>query len=538
VDPEAAALGARHALGDGMWDTAESLGRAAIAAGDIGAVTILAQAVAAQGRTDEADALLTDALPQAEGPTADRIRLAQAMNSRWFLGDSRRAVRIVQEMQEAGGPAGVDARLLRARFDLYDADFGAALATAGAVLESEPEGSPRSLSARAVVIPALASLGRSEQAVAQAAPVMRDLALGGFAAYARVGRAYWGEELMQGIFRALTLHGSFDQAERLADFWLGQATSRHCLGQGEGRGGLTRAALWKVLGAEVKLLRGRAADALDLLHDAELRGPGPSTGLIAQLTATAQTRILAAALLQTGRPDAALSMLDAVDDVTARTPSTIGLWIGDGAGLALASHGRTSAGLDRVRAELARARAAGAWAIVLRGLHEIARTGPSVQLERYELAMLDRADGPLARARAGFVRAASARDAAGLEAAGRQFADLGAYLYAAEAAAAAMRVHDAAARYAEARYAAATARSWLEKCDVATSPLTSMLREPLQLTDRQREIARLAASGLASKVIAKRLVLSVRTVDNYLGQVYRKLGINNRQELSKIMGLE
>ena len=51
------------------------------------------------------------------------------------------------------------------------------------------------------------------------------------------------------------------------------------------------------------------------------------------------------------------------------------------------------------------------------------------------------------------------------------------------------------------------------------------------LTPREREIANLAARGRTSKEVAADLVLSVRTVDNHLANVYAKLGIPGRAEL-------
>jgi hypothetical protein len=47
----------------------------------------------------------------------------------------------------------------------------------------------------------------------------------------------------------------------------------------------------------------------------------------------------------------------------------------------------------------------------------------------------------------------------------------------------------------------------------------------------------MAASGLSSRTIAARLVVAVRTVDNALGQVYAKLCIGGRAELSSIFTL-
>jgi DNA-binding CsgD family transcriptional regulator len=55
------------------------------------------------------------------------------------------------------------------------------------------------------------------------------------------------------------------------------------------------------------------------------------------------------------------------------------------------------------------------------------------------------------------------------------------------------------------------------------------------LTRREREVAALAATGLSSSEIAARLVLSIRTIDNHLNHVYRKLGVTSRTELSEII---
>lgn len=52
---------------------------------------------------------------------------------------------------------------------------------------------------------------------------------------------------------------------------------------------------------------------------------------------------------------------------------------------------------------------------------------------------------------------------------------------------------------------------------------------------RQLEIARLAALGSSSKEIASSLVVSARTVDNHLSAVYKKLGINSRDELAALL---
>ena len=63
-------------------------------------------------------------------------------------------------------------------------------------------------------------------------------------------------------------------------------------------------------------------------------------------------------------------------------------------------------------------------------------------------------------------------------------------------------------------------------------PLREFQRRPQRVTDREAEIARLAANGLPSKEIAGQLGRSPRTVDNTLRGVYAKLGIRSRRDLA------
>jgi DNA-binding NarL/FixJ family response regulator len=51
------------------------------------------------------------------------------------------------------------------------------------------------------------------------------------------------------------------------------------------------------------------------------------------------------------------------------------------------------------------------------------------------------------------------------------------------------------------------------------------------LTQRESEVARLAARGMSDRRIAEELVVSVRTVQSHLASTYRKLGIRSRGEL-------
>lgn len=53
------------------------------------------------------------------------------------------------------------------------------------------------------------------------------------------------------------------------------------------------------------------------------------------------------------------------------------------------------------------------------------------------------------------------------------------------------------------------------------------------LTEREKEVGRLASEGLSNREIAVRLVLSVRTVESHMHRVMRKLGIPDRRALRR-----
>jgi two-component system, NarL family, response regulator DesR len=58
--------------------------------------------------------------------------------------------------------------------------------------------------------------------------------------------------------------------------------------------------------------------------------------------------------------------------------------------------------------------------------------------------------------------------------------------------------------------------------------------EPDPLTDRERQVLRLAGDGMTSMDIADKLSLSEGTVRNYLSEAISKLGASNRVEASRI----
>ena len=94
-------------------------------------------------------------------------------------------------------------------------------------------------------------------------------------------------------------------------------------------------------------------------------------------------------------------------------------------------------------------------------------------------------------------------------------------------------LHDLA-RLGQPSAAARRAGELAAACGDIRTPGMSLAGDSDGLTRREREVASMAASGASSREIAARLVLSVRTVDNHLQNVYSKLGVTSRDELAAI----
>jgi len=78
---------------------------------------------------------------------------------------------------------------------------------------------------------------------------------------------------------------------------------------------------------------------------------------------------------------------------------------------------------------------------------------------------------------------------------------------------------------------------------VLSAPALAQLQRGLRgrtgeprLTERERQVRGLMEQGLPDKVIAERLVLSVKTVEKHAGAVLRKTGARNRAELAALAG--
>ncbi|MGO8721399.1 MAG: LuxR C-terminal-related transcriptional regulator [Acidimicrobiales bacterium] len=164
-------------------------------------------------------------------------------------------------------------------------------------------------------------------------------------------------------------------------------------------------------------------------------------------------------------------------------------------------------------------------------LHDIARLGRAEVVAEQLGELAAGSDSEMMAVRAAHAFALATSDVEALAQCTDRFETMGALLLAAEAAAATSQAAGRAGLGRRSRSFAARAVALAERCEGARTPGLVGTGAVVALTPREREVATMAAAGVASREIATRLFLSVRTVNNHLQRVYGKLGIARRQEL-------
>jgi DNA-binding CsgD family transcriptional regulator len=98
------------------------------------------------------------------------------------------------------------------------------------------------------------------------------------------------------------------------------------------------------------------------------------------------------------------------------------------------------------------------------------------------------------------------------------------------------RLADERLREALAIFETLGAPLWADRATVELARIGLRPRAAHDLTETERRVAELAATGMTSRQIAERAFLAPKTVGNVLGRVYEKLGIHSRAELGARMG--
>ncbi|MGW3285187.1 LuxR C-terminal-related transcriptional regulator [Streptomyces sp. NPDC001002] len=169
-------------------------------------------------------------------------------------------------------------------------------------------------------------------------------------------------------------------------------------------------------------------------------------------------------------------------------------------------------------------------------LTDIARLGDPKAVQERMTELSAQVDGAFTPARARFVTALAQKDPQPLMMCSQELEHMGAWLLAAESAAAAATAWRRQGDARKVTAATADATRLADRCEGARTPLLSTIAGAVEpLTKREQEIALLAAAGKTSKAISQHLTLSVRTVDNHLQRIYLKLGVRSRADLALVL---
>ncbi|WP_189223718.1 helix-turn-helix transcriptional regulator, partial [Saccharothrix coeruleofusca] len=209
-------------------------------------------------------------------------------------------------------------------------------------------------------------------------------------------------------------------------------------------------------------------------------------------------------------------------------------WVELAAAWTAAAGGDSLRGARHARAAAAVARDRGDHAFEATALYDAARLGSPRPVRRRLDELTGLLPGPAAPVLAAAATALASGDATALDGTAAAFEDLGMPLLAAEAATTAALAHQRAGRAVAAVRSREHAASARLECPLARTPLL-LVERLVGLTPRERDIAAMAGEGLSSPAIARRLELSVRTVDNHLGRVYAKLGVTGRRALRAVL---
>src|SRR5215831_5234228 len=476
---------------------------------------LLGEALYELGVFDAAEQVLAlgQGLPSSEH-VALRLAVTRAKNAQWGLcqPEAALAINAAARAVVTSGPLVEELVAAEASVWTYSGRPDQALA----VLERLGGSDRRTRVVRAIAgVIALATGGRTAEAVGLARAGYSDhVALGDELAIAHPAMHIVNEAF------ALTEAGRLAEAEQLARAGAEiVAADRVPIAQ----------IFFAVNLGRVAILQGRVATARR--YYAEAAGLAEANHFAGPRRVALSGLALAHAML--GEPDAATQALEERANVPAFGFLAPQQQLAD-AWTAVASK-RPAEAAEQFRAAAAQAASTGHLTAESWLLHDLMRTsGEDMSARLRELA--GRCDSPLVSARARHAAAARARNAKELAAAADDFEALGAMLLAAEAASSAA---EAFSRDGDRRAATAALRRSTElaaSCEGAVSPGLFHAAVAVPLSGREREIAMLAAAGLASKDIAERLYLSVRTVNNHLQHVYTKLGVSSRAGLAQALG--
>jgi DNA-binding CsgD family transcriptional regulator len=452
----------------------------------------------------------------ASGTERARWASVRAGNLYWGLERTAEAEQVLQQaaLAEDGGD---DAVAMLAWILLFDGRIRETVAVAARVLDRPDPPAQALVWAATAAVPALGSLGRFGEALTVAD---RGLAV----ARAHPHELPWGETQL-GLARCMLLLGAgrLTEARAIAEAGYRAAVADRSPEQTGGWAGF-RGLVAKAQG-EIATAQASLREAVALLDEQD-----PYRFMRWCLAELASVAALA------GDQQAAQDWLSRADARAGQANRFFDPWVQlDRAWVAAATGELTRAAqLASHVAELARVR--GQFTLEAVSLYDVARIGAPARVRDRLAELAGLLEGRLTPLLASSAAALAAEDGPALDRTAAAFEDLGALLLAAEATAAAVRAHQAAGREPSANASRERAARLAAACQGAHTPGLDGGALASTLTPREREVATLAAAQTSSREIAARLGLSVRTVDNYLGRAYAKLGVSSRAELAVLLG--
>jgi DNA-binding NarL/FixJ family response regulator len=295
-------------------------------------------------------------------------------------------------------------------------------------------------------------------------------------------------------------------------------------------GQFTGWAITKITDGLVNTYRGRFPDAIRAIEQA-LAALNAESSLPWRLPARL---LLARAYAALGQPEEAARVLAEAREhtgaqVAVHEPARLiaESWL-------TAARGGARPAAEEARKAAAAARRVGQYALEAEALHHAARFGDRTVAARLtELAK--QVAGPVVGLAAEHAAAVAAHDAAALDELSTRFEAVGVLLSAADAAAQAAVLHEAAHRSVRAAESTTRARQLAVSCGQASTPALRAAVRPLPISEREREVALLIAQGLTSREIAEQLVVSTRTVEGHIYRACIKLDVSDRDELAALV---
>jgi DNA-binding CsgD family transcriptional regulator len=491
------------------------LARAALnQGGGLMASQLLARALLWQGKAAEAEQTLSVFNP--DKMTEDdllRWGAARITNLQWAMGDAEGAREVLGLLRDRvtrrGGRLFVDG--LAAATAVSESHLDEAVLLCERVL-ADPAASPQAIECAVIGgTIALALMGRLEQVAEVAA------------------RGHLIEDQVEGLWRNLRAFGEILGLLFVGDFHTAEKRSADIV-RISSPGQYLAWGMVNVLASMVEVARGQFAAAVVRMEQT-----------VAALTSESATGAGFPARLLLAQSYCALGRVEPGAKMMAELQTRFGphlamfepqLRIAE-AWLA-AARGQVSAAINLALDAGGIARRSGQRAVELCALHDAIRFGDRTALPRV-VDIASGVGGRLAPAYAAHAAALADRDAAAVYSAAEQFEQIGALLSAADAAAQAAGLFDAAGDRRCAVRAAATAERLAAECGGIKTPALILAAQPLPLSTREREIANLAADGLSNREIADRLFVSTRTVEGHIYRACTKRGLSDRSALAALI---